>query len=102
MTDTLSLNARQAQFKVTGPAPANAFHTKRGALHMIDFRSDTVTRPTRIMREAMANAEVGEYLAREGILIKAANPIRFVTHLDINQQDVDTLLKAIKRFYQAR
>lgn len=27
---------------------------------MIDFRSDTVTRPTRKMREAMANAEVGD------------------------------------------
>ena len=27
---------------------------------MIDFRSDTVTRPTREMREAMAHAEVGD------------------------------------------
>lgn len=27
---------------------------------MIDFRSDTVTRPTRKMRDAMANAEVGD------------------------------------------
>src|ERR1700761_5816897 len=27
---------------------------------MIDLRSDTVTRPTKAMREAMANAEVGD------------------------------------------
>ncbi len=27
---------------------------------LIDLRSDTVTRPTRAMREAMANAEVGD------------------------------------------
>ncbi len=27
---------------------------------MIDFRSDTVTRPTQEMREAMARAEVGD------------------------------------------
>lgn len=27
---------------------------------MIDFRSDTVTRPSKAMRTAMANAEVGD------------------------------------------
>ena len=27
---------------------------------MIDFRSDTVTRPCQTMRDAMANAEVGD------------------------------------------
>ena len=27
---------------------------------MIDFRSDTVTRPSKTMRTAMANAEVGD------------------------------------------
>jgi len=29
-------------------------------MHVVDLRSDTVTRPTRAMREAMANAEVGD------------------------------------------
>jgi threonine aldolase len=30
-----------------------------------DFRSDTVTHPTQAMREAMANAEVGDDVYRE-------------------------------------
>src|SRR5512138_922223 len=29
-------------------------------MHIIDLRSDTITRPTPAMREAMANAEVGD------------------------------------------
>ena len=29
-------------------------------IQMIDLRSDTITRPTRGMREAMANADVGD------------------------------------------
>ena len=32
---------------------------------MIDLRSDTVTRPTPAMREAMANAEVGDDVFRD-------------------------------------
>lgn len=45
--------------------------------------------------------QLREYLADRGILIKAGNPIRFVTHLDVNQQDVDALLGAIRQFYQS-
>ncbi|MGM0951879.1 MAG: low-specificity L-threonine aldolase [Pseudomonadota bacterium] len=44
--------------------------------------------------------ELREYLAGQGILIKAGDPIRFVTHLDVNRQDVDALLGAIRQFYQ--
>ena len=29
-------------------------------IQMIDLRSDTITKPTKGMREAMANAEVGD------------------------------------------
>ncbi|MCM0611261.1 low-specificity L-threonine aldolase [Marinobacter sediminum] len=42
-----------------------------------------------------------DYLADQGILITAGKPIRFVTHLDVNREDVDQLLRAIRRFYQA-
>ena len=44
--------------------------------------------------------ELREYLAGQGILIKAGDPIRFVTHLDVNRKNVDTLLGAIRQFYQ--
>ncbi len=36
-----------------------------------DFRSDTVTRPTRAMRDAMANAEVGDDYYRDDPTVKA-------------------------------
>jgi len=45
-------------------------------------------------------AQLRDYLADQGILITAGNPIRFVTHLDVNRRDVDQLLDAIRRFYQ--
>jgi len=45
-------------------------------------------------------AQLRDYLADQGILTTAGDPIRFVTHLDVNRQDVDRLLAAIRRFYQ--
>jgi threonine aldolase len=44
--------------------------------------------------------QLRDYLADRGILIKVGDPIRFVTHLDVNLQDVDALLGAIRQFYQ--
>ena len=38
---------------------------------MIDFRSDTVTKPTKEMREAMANAIVGDDVYEDDPTIKA-------------------------------
>ena len=43
---------------------------------------------------------LGDYLADQGILITAGDPIRLVTHLDVNRKDVDQLLEAIRKFYQ--
>ncbi|NMT64382.1 low-specificity L-threonine aldolase [Marinobacter orientalis] len=44
--------------------------------------------------------QLRDYLADQGILITAGDPLRLVTHLDVNRQDVDRLLEAIRRFYQ--
>ena len=33
--------------------------------HIVDLRSDTVTKPSQAMRQAMANAEVGDDVYRE-------------------------------------
>jgi threonine aldolase len=38
-------------------------------------------------------------LAQQGILMTAGTPMRFVTHLNVNQQDIDRLIAAIKQFY---
>jgi len=43
----------------------------------------------------------GGGMRQAGILATAGDPIRFVTHLDVNQQDVDRLLDAIRRFFSA-
>jgi len=49
---------------------------------------------------AKKSKALGDYLADQGILITAGDPIRFVTHLDVNRKDVDQLLAAIRKFYQ--
>jgi threonine aldolase len=46
-------------------------------------------------------SQLRDYLASQGILITAGNPIRFVTHRDVSRQDVDSLLGAIGNFYQS-
>ncbi|MFM2485804.1 low-specificity L-threonine aldolase [Celerinatantimonas yamalensis] len=43
--------------------------------------------------------ELQIYLQSRDILIFGGDPIRFVTHLDVNQASVDTLIKGIKDFY---
>jgi len=45
--------------------------------------------------------QLRDCLADQGILITAGDPIRFVTHLDVNRQDVERLLEATRRFYQS-
>lgn len=44
--------------------------------------------------------QLRDYLADQGILITAGDPIRFVTHLDVSRQHVDRLLGAIQHFYK--
>ncbi|MGY5452690.1 low-specificity L-threonine aldolase [Agarivorans sp. MS3-6] len=38
-------------------------------------------------------------LAEQGILMTAGSPMRFVTHLNVNQQDIQRLVVAVKKFY---
>lgn len=51
-------------------------------------------------RQGKARA-LRDHLANQGILITAGDPIRFVTHLDVSRQDVDTLLDGIRQFYRS-
>src|SRR5437588_740029 len=49
---------------------------------MIDLRSDTVTRPTPAMREAMARAEVGDDVHGEDPTVRALQELGLRAHLD--------------------
>ncbi|GAD02476.1 low-specificity L-threonine aldolase [Agarivorans albus MKT 106] len=51
---------------------------------------------TCLMQQSSALAAA---LAEQGILMTAGTPMRFVTHLNVNKQDIDTLIAAIKQFY---
>ena len=46
-------------------------------------------------------AQLRDYLEEQDILITAGDPIRLVTHLDVNREDIDQLLEVIRRFYQS-
>ena len=74
---------------------------------MIDLRSDTVTRPTPAMREAIARAEVGDDVFGEDPSVRAleeetaallGKDVRVVTHLDVTRADID---RAAELFGQA-
>lgn len=41
-----------------------------------------------------------DYLAEQNILISYGRAIRLVTHLDISEQDIDSMVAAVGRFYQ--
>jgi threonine aldolase len=48
------------------------------------------------------SAALAGALAEQGILMSAGSPMRFVTHLNVNEQDVQQLVAAIKQFYRGR
>ena len=45
--------------------------------------------------------QITEQLKTKNILMTAGNPVRFVTHLDINQADIDHFIKALKSILSA-
>lgn len=80
----------------------NARHLSAGLADIAELDIDPASTQTNIVyarcRGGRAKA-LGAYLANQGILITAGDPIRFVTHQDVSRQDVDTLLAAIRQFY---
>jgi threonine aldolase len=80
-------------------------------LPRVDLRSDTVTRPTPGMREAMAQALVGEvkaqgaalqtHLKEAGIDVTGLYRLRLVTHLDVDRTGVDRAISAVRHFFNA-
>jgi len=41
------------------------------------------------------------FLQSHGILVLSRDPLRLVTHLDVNRQDIDTVILAFKEFYSS-
>ncbi|MDG2175644.1 MAG: low-specificity L-threonine aldolase [Gammaproteobacteria bacterium] len=41
-----------------------------------------------------------DYLQKKNILVEAANQIRLVTHMQVSQKDVQTIIDSVKAFYQ--
>ncbi len=41
------------------------------------------------------------FLREKGILIDPRNPLRLVTHMDISQQDIETVIQAFKSYYSS-
>ncbi len=52
--------------------------------------------------ESSVLSDLASYLNEREILINARNPIRFVTHLDVNQTDIKRLVDTIKDFFSRR
>jgi len=82
----------------------NAGYLSAGLANIQQLEIDPAHTQTNIVyarcREDNA-AQLRDYLAGQGILITAGEPIRFVTHRDVSRQDVNTLLEAIASFYQS-
>ena len=44
-------------------------------------------------------ADLQEHFRANGILISSRNPVRFVTHLDIDEADIDEVVARCKAFF---
>jgi len=80
----------------------NAEHLSAGLAKIPELEIDPDSTQTNIVYarcRAGKASQLKDFLAEQGILITAGNPIRFVTHRDVSRQDVDTLLSAIRQFY---
>ena len=56
---------------------AQDFDEQRSDVHVIDLRSDTVTKPSKEMRQAMAAAEVGDDVFGDDPTVNGALEIHF-------------------------
>jgi threonine aldolase len=82
----------------------NADYLSAGLAGIAELEINPASTQTNIVYARCRSGRAGQlagYLAEQGILITAGNPIRFVTHLDIKRPDVEQLLTAIRRFYQS-
>ena len=57
--EKIAVTARQFSSMYTSGIDCD-FDEERSGIHVVDLRSDTVTKPSKAMREAMAAAKVGD------------------------------------------
>ena len=55
------------------------FDSERTGIRIVDLRSDTVTKPSKAMREAMAAAEVGDDVYGDDPTVNGKN-LNLITH----------------------
>ena len=68
----------------------------------LDFDPDTVQTNMVFVPLAKSRAQtLAAYLKERGILITANNPIRLVTHLDLDDQEVERVLESMRAFFAA-
>ena len=83
---------------------ANAAYLSAGLAEIDALEIDPTLTQTNIVyarcRKGRA-AELKKALAEQGIIITAGDPIRLVTHLDVDRKAVDELLAAIRQFYKS-
>jgi len=82
---------------------ANAEYLSEGLASIPEMEIDPSSTQTNIVHARCHKGQavqLRDFLAELGILIKAGDPIRFVTHQDVTRQDVDALLDGIRQFYQ--
>ncbi|MBZ2168755.1 low-specificity L-threonine aldolase [Marinobacter sp. F4216] len=82
----------------------NAAYMSTGLSEIPELEVNPASTQTNIVYARCRAGRAGQlrdYLAERNILINAGDPIRFVTHLDVNRQDVDTLIDTVRRFYRA-
>lgn len=81
---------------------ANAQKLAQGLaqIYELDFDPETVeTNMLFINMDAQQAQALAEFLAERNILIKGAASMRWVMHLDISSEDVDTILAAVREFF---
>lgn len=80
----------------------NAEYLSNGLAKIPELEVNPASTQTNIVYarcKAGGASQLKDYLAEQGILITAGDPIRFVTHQDVSREDVDMLLTAIRQFY---
>lgn len=82
----------------------NAEYLSAGLAAIPQLETDPASTQTNLVYTRCRSGEAAQlrdFLADQGILITAGDPIRLVTHLDVSRQDVARLLDGIRRFYQS-
>ncbi len=84
---------------------ANAARLAAGLAQIEEIEVDPTAVQTNILFVTLAKAtslKLADYLKQQGIMISGGRTIRLVTHLDVTEADIETVIAAIKRFFSKK